>query len=176
MTIKKKLMTGIFSTILLFTTYSEISVANGSGYATPGCNSGSLQNLNKIRQWGARQGLTCRGLRQGFGYLPQGSTSYFIGTKLYAGNSYRIIAAGNEHVRNLKLEVYDSAWSLVGKNSSSRPVVHVKNSGYYRIRARMLVGKGCSNVMICKTNHNPYNHHHNTYNHNHHNTYNHSHN
>lgn len=147
MIIKKKVFIGVLSTILFFGAYSEISIASDYG-----CNLGSMKNLAKIKAYAERRGFSCRGRARGLGFLKRGQNRVTL-TTLYRGNHYLLIGAGNEHVKDLDLILYDENGNFINsdRKSDALPIVevHPKWTGRYYIKGHMDSGRGCSNVMIC---------------------------
>ncbi len=116
-------------------------------------NSSSLRKLNSVKRYiqSSGNGAGCRRYTRGR-YLRQGR-SYSRMTKLYAGNEYIIIAAGDSRVRDLDIYLYNGRGRRVARDilTDSKPIVRYspRQTGYYRVKVKMYSGHGHSNFMVC---------------------------
>lgn len=120
-----------------------------SGQATS--NDQSLIDLKKYKSVFGSKGYNCRNSVEGR-FLNQGK-SYTVYTTLYSENNYILIAAGNEHVRDIDILLHDESHNKIATDSKndSTPMVAVspKWDGKFHARVTMYRGKGYSNLMIC---------------------------
>ena len=68
-------------------------------------------------------------------------------------NKYLLIAAGNEHVRDIDILLHDENHNKIATDSANDPTpivsVSPKWSGKFHARVTMYRGKGYSNLMVC---------------------------
>jgi hypothetical protein len=111
----------------------------------------SLRDLRLYKVVFAARGFSCRDSVEGR-FLSQGQT-YTVNTKLYAENDYILMAAGNEHVRDIDILLHDENHGEIAKDGKrdSTPMVSVspKWSGDFHAIVTMYRGRGYSNLMIC---------------------------
>jgi hypothetical protein len=74
------------------------------------------------------------------GLLARGQ-SVMIRTTFYAGNDYKIVAAGCEDARDVDIAVFDENWNLIAKDEDASPVavanLRPKWTGTFHIRVTM---------------------------------------
>lgn len=111
----------------------------------------SFKKLKKISRVLSYQGFTCRTRVDGR-YLRTGQTYTFY-TTLYSENVYRLVAAGNVHVKDIDVELHDENHNVIARDrdSDAIPIVAVapKWTGEFHAKVTMYRGRGYSNVMVC---------------------------
>ena len=110
--------------------------------------------LKKLKRYAvdlSRHGYTCRNSASGK-YLRQGQ-SYTVYTTLYRENTYRLIAAGNIHARDIDITLHDENHNIISKDKSVDSIPQVYASprwdGRFHAIVKMYKGKGYSNLMTC---------------------------
>ena len=110
--------------------------------------------LKKLKNYAlnlSRHGFTCRNSASGK-YLRQGQ-SYTVQTTLYRENTYRLIAAGNIHVKDIDITLHDENHNTISKDRSADSIPQVSSSprwdGKFHAIVKMHKGRGYSNIMIC---------------------------
>jgi hypothetical protein len=111
----------------------------------------AFEKLAKIKVAMALTGYSCRN-GVGGGYQQQGQ-SYDVYRTLYKGVQYRLIAAGNIHVRDIDIILHDESHNTISRDNSndSIPMVDVvpKWTGKFHAKVKMHRGKGYSYLMVC---------------------------
>ena len=111
----------------------------------------ALKKLSSFSRSFSARGFTCRNTANGR-YLRQGQ-SYTIYTTLYRENIYRLVAAGNIHVKDIDIILHDENHGLISKDKSAdpTPIVSVtpKWTGKFHAKVKMHRGRGYSNLMVC---------------------------
>jgi len=86
------------------------------------------------------------------GYLEEGDYRV-ISTTLYSGTRYKILAAGDETVRDLDILLYDENKRLIDQDQGTDavPIVEVtpRWTGTFYVAVRMHRGYGYSSVAVC---------------------------
>lgn len=111
----------------------------------------AFDKLSKVRLALTLGGYTCRD-NVGGGYQQQGQT-YNIYRTLYKGVNYRLVAAGNVHVKDIDIVLHDENHNVISKDDAndSIPMVDVtpKWTGKFHAKVKMHNGKGYSYIMVC---------------------------
>ncbi|MCK5725559.1 MAG: hypothetical protein KAH22_01895 [Thiotrichaceae bacterium] len=111
----------------------------------------SLKKLAALSVFFASKGFSCRNSASGK-YLAQGNT-YTVYTDLYKENAYILVAAGNEHVKDIDIILHDQNHNVISKDGSTDPIpmvtVSPKWSGSFHAKVKMYRGRGYSNLMVC---------------------------
>lgn len=111
----------------------------------------AFQKLSNIRTSLALMGYSCRDTVGG-GYQQQGQT-YTIYRELRAGVSYKLVAAGNVHVKDIDILLHDENHGVIATDTSNDaiPIVDVtpKWTGRFHAAVKMHSGKGYSYLMVC---------------------------
>lgn len=111
----------------------------------------SLEKLIKFNAVLSAKGYSCRDSVEGR-YLAK-NQSYTVNTTLYEENTYTLVAAGNVHVKDIDIVVYDENYNAVIRDTDDDPnpvvLFSPKWSGKFHIKVTMYKGKGYSNLMTC---------------------------
>ena len=88
----------------------------------------------------------------GGGYQQQGQT-YTVYRTLLAGVSYKLVAAGNVHVKDIDITLHDQNHGVIATDTSNDaiPMVSVtpKWTGSFHAKVKMHRGRGYSYLMVC---------------------------
>jgi hypothetical protein len=138
---KKTVIAGfLFSSLIL----SSANVAQAADQQ-------AFQKLAKIKLAMAVIGYTCRN-GVGGGYQRQGQT-YNVYRTLVKGMNYKLVAAGNVHVKDIDIVLHDDNHNVIARDNSadSMPIVDVtpRWTGQFHAKVRMHRGKGYSYLMVC---------------------------
>jgi hypothetical protein len=127
------------------------SLAFSSLNVTHAADRQALKKLNNIKTVLLLSGYTCRNAVGG-GYLQQGQ-GYDDYNTLYQGTSYKLIAAGNVHVKDIDIVLHDENHNVIARDNSNdaMPIVDVRPrwTGRFHAKVKMYRGKGYSYLMVC---------------------------
>jgi len=123
---------------LILTIALLLSITNAGGLAEAKAKS------KKIKRQMTRAGYTFMGTK---GKRLKNSTDKTFQLFLYKGNSYALLGYGDNSVKDLDVQVYNSRWEIVKEDySSSGPMYalrfKVKETGVYYVTTYMYKGSG----------------------------------